>query len=127
MNPSAIGWINKLLLELRQNEELQLLTIDQLYYDLRNSGFIYGSNQSVARNFISNKGLTKTEICKINLIIALFTTYKSHKSTKPFVESLIEFYIEINEHKTSFFKEILTGKKSHSLLEKIIHKRIQFH
>ena len=125
MNPSAIGWINKLLLEIDQSQSLQSATIDQLYFNLRNSGFIYGSNQTVVGDLINKKGLTKEEICKINLIIALFTTHNSHTTTKPFVESVIDFYIEINEHKTSFFNEILSGKKSSSLLENIIHKRIQ--
>ena len=125
MNPSAIGWIKKLLVDLDHNKSLQSITIDQLYFDLRNSGFIYGSNQFVVSNYILKKGLTKEEICKINLIIALYAAHKSHKTKSPFVESIIDFYIEINEHKTSIFKDILGEKKSNSLLEKIIHKRIQ--
>ena len=125
MNPSALGWIKKLLLEIDQNQSLQSVTIDELYFDLRTCGFIYGSNQFVVNNCIVNQDFSKEENCKINLLIALYTAHKSHVTTKPFVESVIDFYIEINEHRTSIFKDILSGKKSSSLLEKIIHKRIQ--
>ena len=125
MNPSATGWIKKLLLELDKSKHLSSLNINELYFDLRKIGFIYGSNQSVVNNYIDDKDLTKEEICKINLIIALYTTHKKYKTQKDFVESLINFYIEINEHKSSVFKDLLNGKKSSNLLEKIIHKRIQ--
>ena len=125
MNPSATGWIKKLLLELDKHLQVQSTDINALYFSLRSSGFIYGSNQSVVNNYIDEKGLSKEEICKINLIIALYTTHKSHTTTKPFIECVIDYYVEINEHKTSIFKDILNGKKSSSLLEKIIHKRIQ--
>lgn len=125
MNPSAIGWIKKILLDLDQNQPLQSKGIDELYLGLRDCGFVYGSNQSVVSNYINKKGLTKEEICKINLLIALYTTNNEYSTNTSFVDSVIDFYIEINEHKTSFFKDILNGKKSSSLLEKIIHKRIQ--
>ena len=125
MNPSATGWIKKLLLELDKSEHLKSTNINELYFDLRKTGFIYGSNQFVVNNYIDNKDLTKEEICKINLIIALYATHKNHATHKDFVESLINFYVEINEHKTSVFKDLLNGKKSSFLLEKIIHKRIQ--
>ncbi len=125
MNPSAIGWIRKLLLVLDQKQSLEIVTIDKLYFDLRHCGFIYGSNQFVVNNFIADGDFSKEEICKINLIIALFITHSTKKTTKPFAESVIDFYTEINEHKTSIFNDILSGKKSNSILEKIIHKRIQ--
>ena len=125
MNPSAIGWIKKLLLDLDKNQQFKSIDLDKLYLDLRNCGFIYGSNQSVVSNFINIKGLTKEEICKVNLLITLFVAHKEDETEKPFIDSVIDFYIEINEHKTSFFKDIINGKKSSSLLENIIHKRIQ--
>ena len=43
----------------------------------------------------------------------------------PFIESVIRFYTEIDQIKTSFFQDLLGGKKSSEQLEKIIHKRIQ--
>ena len=125
MNPSATGWIKKLLLELDKHLQVQSTDINALYFSLRSSGFIYGSNQSVVNNYIDEKGLSKEEICKINLIIALYVTHKSHTTINNFIESVISFYIEINEHKTSVFKDLINGKKSSLLLEKIIHKRIQ--
>ena len=125
MNPSAIGWVKKLLLELDQNKAYQLETIDSLYFDLREAGFIYGSNQSIVKGLINDKDLTKEEKCKINLLIALHSAHKSVSLEASFINSVIDFYTEINEHKQSFFSDILNGKKSSGLLEKIIHKRIQ--
>ena len=95
MNPSATGWIKKLLLELDKHLQVQSTDIDALYFSLRSSGFIYGSNQSVVNNYIDEKGLSKEEICKINLITALYITHKSHTTTNNFIESVISFYIEI--------------------------------
>lgn len=125
MNPSAFGWIKKLHSELDQNQSFKSIKIDELYFDLRNCGFIYGSNQFVVNNYIDNKDFTKEEICKINLILALKTAHTYTASKRPFVNSVIDFYIEINEHKRSFFSDIINGKKLNYLLEKIIHKRIQ--
>jgi len=125
MNPSAIGWINKLILVLKKNEQLQSTGLDQIYVDLRNCGFVYGSNQAIVNDYIDKKDLTKEEICKINLLISLYLAHKESETKESFTFSIINFYIEINEHKTSFFNDILNGRKSNSLLEKIIHKRIQ--
>lgn len=125
MNPSATGWIKKLLSKAEQNEHLLSSSIDELYFGFRSCGFIYGSNQSVVNNYIVDSDITKEEICKINMVLALFATHNCEKSQEPFTESVIDFYKEINEHKSSFFSDILNGRKSNTLLEKIIHKRIQ--
>jgi hypothetical protein len=124
MNPSANGWIKKLLKELSENDTLFNLNEETFYYALRSSGFIYGSNFDVVCNIIINKDLTEDELCKINLCLALLYTHKNSSSEIPFVESVINFYTEINELKTSFFSGFLGEKKSNEQLEKIIHKRI---
>lgn len=125
MNPSAVGWIKKLLSHLEKIKSHESFYINDLYFALRGCGFIYGSNQAVANDYVLNNDLTKEEYAKTNLLIALFSGYKSTPNSKEFVESVIDFYMAINEHKTSFFDDILNRRKSSNFLEKIIHKRIQ--
>ena len=125
MNPSAFGWIKKLLLQLQKIEKQESFHINDIYFGLRGCGFIYGSNQAVVNDYILNSDLTKEEYAKANLLIALFSGYKSTNNSKDFVESVIDFYMAINEHKSSFFNDILNRRKSSNFLEKIIHKRIQ--
>lgn len=125
MNPSASGWIKKLLLELKKNQILSSVNVKDLYFDLRGCGFIYGSNQAVVNDYVLNSDLTKEEYAKVNLLISLYTAYNSATVSQEFVESVINFYLAINEHKTSFFDDILNKKKSNNFLERIIHKRTQ--
>lgn len=125
MNPSAAGWIRKLHLALDKNQNLNATHINKLYVDLRGCGFIYGSNQAVVNDYVLNNDFTKEEYAKVNLFIALYSAHKSVSNSVDFIKSVIEFYMAINEHKTSFFNDILNRKKSSNFLEKIIHKRIQ--
>ncbi|MFD2726805.1 LETM1-related biofilm-associated protein [Hyunsoonleella rubra] len=125
MNPSSAGWIKKLESEIVLNDLFLGFDIETFYDALRTCGFIYGSNQDVVAQVVQKKDLTEEEICKINLCLAFYYKHSNSKSGTPFVESVINFYSEINETKTSFFNELLGGKKSPEQLEKIIHKRIQ--
>ena len=52
MNPSASGWITKLLKNLSENQEFINQSEAVLYCSLRDSGFIYGNNRSLIVNFI---------------------------------------------------------------------------
>jgi len=125
MNPSASGWIKKLLKEVYKEATLFRFDEEQFYDALRTSGFIYGSNLSVVGYIIDKKDLTEEELCKTNLCLSfLYTHHKSH-SKIPFTDSVIGFYTDINELKVSFFQDLLGGKKSSEQLEKIIHKRVQ--
>jgi hypothetical protein len=125
MNPSASGWITKLLREVSQNQIFLDQSEESFYGNLKESGFIYGNNKSIIVNFIDLHDLTDEEICKINLYLALyFTHYKSGSKLK-FLDSIINFYKNIDVYKSSFLNSIFSGKTSNSLLEKIIHKRVQ--
>ncbi|WP_417854886.1 LETM1-related biofilm-associated protein [Xanthomarina gelatinilytica] len=126
MNPSASGWIKKLLKELDTNP-IWNHTDENTFYDiLRESGFIYGSNVKVLKDHFDASELTEEEICKVNFLLALKYIFEVNKTSDvDFIESIINFYVEINAHSTSIFSEILGEKKTASLLEKIIHKRIQ--
>ena len=112
MNPSAHGWIKKLLLQLEKIEAQESFQINDLYFALRSCGFIYGSNQAVVNDYVLNNDFTKEEYAKANLLIALFSAHKSISKPIDFVESVIDFYMAINEHKTSYFDDILNRKKS---------------
>ena len=125
MNPSASGWIKKLLKEIGENNPLLRVEEDVFYDALRNSGFIYGSNLDVVAAIIGKKDLTEEELCKVNLCLAFLYTYTNSNAEIAFVDSVINFYNSINETKTSFFNDLLGGKKSNEQLEKIFHKRIQ--
>ena len=125
MNPSGTGWIKKLLKEASKNNSFLNVESETFYNALRDCGFIYGSNFDVVCHVILSKDFTDEELSKTNLCLALLYTHKNGHSETPFIESVFNFYSEINELKTSFFNDLLGGKKSGEQLEKIIHKRIQ--
>lgn len=125
MNPSANGWIKKLLLELKKNHSFLNLDKEAFYNALRTSGFIYGSNAIPVADAVKKLDLTEEEICKVNLCVAFLYAHSHSQTNIPFVDSVIGFYSEIKELKTSFFKILMGRKKSNELLEQIIDKRIQ--
>lgn len=125
MNPSAQGWIKKLLQGVVQNDSFLKYKKDDFYDALRASGFIYGSNLNVITQVIDKNDLTEEELSKTNLLIAFLYTHTNSKTKTPFIDSVINFYTNINEIKVSFFQEFIGGIKSSEQLEKIIHKRIQ--
>ncbi|RLD28335.1 MAG: hypothetical protein DRI75_07085 [Bacteroidetes bacterium] len=125
MNPSAFGWIKKLLKEVSLSNSFLDCPKEDFYTALQQSGFIYGSNVNVVKDFIKKSDLTADEICKINLLLTLLHTHHNSDSELSPTNSIINFYSEIDKRKTSFFQEILKGRKSNAQLEKIIHKRIQ--
>ncbi|MCF7567890.1 LETM1-related biofilm-associated protein [Sabulilitoribacter arenilitoris] len=125
MNPSASGWIKKLLQEIAQNRSFLKKKEETFYSDLRDSGFIYGSNLSIVSQALKSNDFTEEELCKANLCLTFLYAHKTFNSKLPFIDSVIGFYTSINELKTSFFQELLGGKKSSEQLEKIFHKRIQ--
>ncbi|WP_452227107.1 LETM1-related biofilm-associated protein [Lacinutrix cladophorae] len=124
MNPSASGWINKLLKILETNNTLEQTTTHAFYLALRESGFIYGNNIDIVKKIFVKKDFTNEEICKTNLFLSLYFSHKKLDDSENFIDSIIEFYTKIEEYKSSYFKELLGEKKSAGLLEKIIHKRV---
>ena len=81
MNPSARGWIKKLLKSLDSSDIINNVSEEQLYLKLRTCGFIYGSNMSTAEPLLADKDYTNEERCKINLFIALINTYNNSKKS----------------------------------------------
>ncbi|WP_242206599.1 LETM1-related biofilm-associated protein [Aestuariivivens insulae] len=124
MNPSATGWIKKLLKDISSNEAFLNKEEERFYTDLRACGFIFGSNLNVVANVFEKHDLSEDELCKVNLILAFLYTHNNTSSETEFVDSVIQFYTAINELKTSFFQDLLGSKSSNDKLEKVIHKRI---
>lgn len=124
MNPSSFGWIKKLLNEL-ERINFSYFSNDSFYLGLRECGFIYGNNIKIVENLFEKKDFTEEELCKINLCIAFLNTHNNSNTNSEFLESVIDFYTKIDAIKTSFFHNLLGGKKSYEQLEKILHKRIQ--
>lgn len=125
MNPSASGWITKLLSEISEHEEFLNQSEDSFYCALKHSGFIYGNNKSSIAGFINAEDLTVEEMSKVNLFLALYIAHSNSKSQIVFLDSIVDFYKNIDAYKSSFFNSIFSGKLSNGTLEKIIHKRVQ--
>jgi len=125
MNPSATGWIKKLQQVISKENSFLNFSKEQFYVALRCSGFIYGHNIKSISTSIKKTDLSDEEICKVNLFLALKYIHHNTHSKRDLIESIIDFYTEIDAHKTSIFQGLLGGKKSRLQLEKIIHKRIQ--
>ncbi|WP_405569134.1 LETM1-related biofilm-associated protein [Winogradskyella sp. Asnod2-B02-A] len=123
MNPSANGWIKKLLNQVSETNYAETDTYE-FYNRLKQAGFIYGSNIKVVLDIVKPFDLTEEERCKINLLLTYYFVYSKEKSQDDFIDSLIRFYKAISDQKRSFFEELFGDKTPDSLLEKMIHKRI---
>lgn len=123
MNPSANGWIKKLLSDISEWDDIQTETTT-FYQKLKETGFVYGSNVDVLPDTYKNKDFTDEERCKINLLITFYFIYKKQNTSENFTEHLIRYYKSISNNKRSFFEDLFGDKSSESLLEKLIHKRI---
>lgn len=124
MNPSAAGWIKKLLKEVSSDDRLSNMPLKRFYHDLKRCGFIYGSNVGIINHVVPQNDLTDEELCKANLILAFFYFYGRNPSEEHFIDSVINFYSTITVSKTSIFNVFLGKKKSFALLEDLIEKRI---
>lgn len=125
MNPSASGWIKKLLKELKPHELFKDNDLEVYYRHFRDCGFIYGSNVTVVNNWVKDNDFEADEICKINLVIALHIAYINHNTTEDFYTEVVNFYNTINKGKVTFLQSIIRSKDIKDQTEKIINKRIQ--
>ncbi|MGB2087908.1 MAG: hypothetical protein ACPHVL_04655 [Psychroflexus salarius] len=97
MNPSANAWIPKLLSSLNQVDQLD-------YQDLRECGFIYGTNISTCfkRQASSTLKLSKEELAKINLVAALYSITQTCKTldSSNFITHIVQFYSNLEAPKS---------------------------
>ncbi|PWL38451.1 hypothetical protein DKG77_09305 [Flagellimonas aquimarina] len=126
MNPSSSGWINKFG-HLVQKEETTLSDFESLYQELKKNGFVYGIHLDIPSFIAVEHRLTEDEIAKINLLTALYFTFRFEKGETDFelfVNTVFEYYQSLEVSKISFLNKILTGKQTESQLEKLIDTRI---
>ncbi len=128
MNPSTSGWIEKFLKDPEYDLQVSKWSIDELYTNLRKTGFIYGTSVDT---LISNKSdivYSEEEKTKINLLIALMVTYYDtieNANKQDCIDALVQFYNFLDTKKSFFsFANVLPASNSEKL-EKIIHTRIQ--
>ncbi|WP_435622793.1 LETM1-related biofilm-associated protein [Flagellimonas sp.] len=126
MNPSATGWINKFG-HLVQKNPVNLSGHEELYFKLKEIGFVYGIHIDVFPYLNTELKLTEDEIAKINLLVALYFTYKlEHPNSdfNAFVDTVFAYYKSLEVGKISFLNKILSAKRTESQLEKLIDSRI---
>lgn len=126
MNPSSSGWINKFG-HLVQKEAACFPDFESLYQELKRNGFVYGIHLDIPSFIDVEHTLTEDEIAKINLLTALYFTFRFEKGKADFelfVNTVFQYYQSLEVSKISFLNKILTGKQTESQLEKLIDTRI---
>ena len=126
MNPSASGWIDKFGYDVKDNLEV-FSDFRDLYGGLKTSGFVYGLNIKVPRFISPEHTLSEDEKAKINLLTALFFTFKLERSSSDFddfLQTIFQFYKELNISNISFLNKILASSKTSNQLEKLIDSRV---
>lgn len=126
MNPSATGWIEKFGHLVEQNKDA-FTSFQELYGGLKKWGFVYGINVKSPRFIESEHALSEDEHAKINLLTALYFTYKLERvkhDFDTFLETIFTFYTELNIRQISFLNKILTGSKTSAQLEKLLASRV---
>ncbi len=126
INPSIHGWIDKYFID--QKIENQSISKEEFYFDLRKSGFLFGT--TVSLNFhleFENESWLKGEMSKVRLLDSLFKIYIFNikkVSITEFIKVAIRFYEEINPHRFNLLKKILPKNSPSINLENIIDDRI---
>ncbi|QWX85555.1 hypothetical protein H0I23_07920 [Cellulophaga sp. HaHaR_3_176] len=126
MNPSATGWIDKFGHIVKDYNTLYD-NFDELYNHLKSLGFIYGVNISNPEFIIHEHPLSDDEKAKVNLLTALYFTYREQEKEtdfSKFLDCIFEFYKQLGFGKVSLLNKILTGKKTSSQLELLIDSRV---
>jgi len=126
MNPSAAGWIDKFG-SLVENEKGIYGDFSSLYSGLKKTGFVYGINIKTPRFIVTEHRLSEDEKAKINLLIALYDTFRIESKENDFtifLERIFKFYKDLKVGHNSLLNKILTGKKTSAQLEKLIDSRV---
>nr|WP_321223053.1 LETM1-related biofilm-associated protein [uncultured Psychroserpens sp.] len=127
MNPSTSGWIEKFCSQLLKNG-IPFNDYNSLYNNLKQFGFIYGVNINVTNNIEKIHKYSEDELAKVNLMTGLFHIYYFNKktfSTKAFIKDLLTFYKTLEVSDLSMWDKLFIGKTDGSLLERLLHDRIQ--
>lgn len=126
MNPSASGWIEKYG-SLIAKDTAAYSEFMVLYKAIKKMGFVYGINTEIPKFIFPEHTLSEDEKAKINLLNALFATFRIHSKTSDFglfLTRVFQFYKDLNVSNCSFLHKILTGRKTSAQLEKLIDSRV---
>lgn len=126
MNPSSSGWIDKFGY-LTKDQEDGYQNFSDLYKALRNTGFVYGLNIKIPRFIIPEHKLSEDEKAKINLLAALYFTYRFEKKSTDFdafLHLVFQFYQDLGLNQISFLKKLFVGNKTSDQLEKLLDTRV---
>ena len=126
MNPSASGWIVKYGHIIEENLEA-FKDHQDLYSGLKKAGFVYGLNTKIPRFIEVRHSLSEDEKAKINLLTALFFTYRLHYGDSDFSDFLhrgFNFYKLLNINQTSLIDKIMSGNRTPTKLETLINSRV---
>lgn len=126
MNPSAVGWIEKFG-SLAKDHHHTYADFRDLYAGLKKTGFIYGLNTKIPRFIKVEHSLSEDEKAKINLLTALYYTYRlevDQTDFTVFMNKVFAFYKDLNRNQISFITQLFTGKKTSAQLEKLIDSRV---
>ncbi|WP_430467768.1 LETM1-related biofilm-associated protein [Winogradskyella ouciana] len=127
MNPSTSGWIEKFYSQISKGN-IPFKNYERLYNGLKENGFIYGVNVEIVNTIEKTHTYSEDELAKINLLTALYHIYHFQKakfSSNEFITVLLNFYKELEVSDLSIWDKLVIGKSESSLLERLIHDRIQ--
>ena len=130
MNPSAKGWIPKILTTLDKQQIITNSESLMLFYNqLKSTGFLYGnSSEILISSTPSNLNLTKNESTKINLfqsLLFIFFKKKPDENINTAIDHIILFYKRLDKSKLGFLYKFSTSEKATENLEQILGERIQ--
>ncbi len=127
MNPSANGWISKFCSQISK-KGMPFKSFDVLYQALKEYGFIYGVNVGITENVEQIHRYSEDELAKVNLLTGLYHIYRFHNSDfnkDAFINSLLKYYKSLEVSDLSLWDRFVIGKSETTLLERLIHDRVQ--
>jgi len=127
MNPSSSGWIEKFCSQLSK-KGIPFENYTDLYSGLKTNGFIYGVNINIIDQIDRTLKYSEDELAKVNLITGLYHIYYFRKGSvqkKEFINELLSFYKALEIADLSLWDKLVIGKSKTSMLERLIHDRIQ--
>lgn len=127
MNPSTSGWIEKFCSQISK-KGIPFQSYTQLYAHLKNNGFIYGVNIGITEKIEQIHKYSEDELAKVNLITGLYHIYVFHEreiTSEGFINTLLNFYKALEVSDLSLWDKLVIGKSKTSMLERLIHDRIQ--
>lgn len=126
MNPSANGWISKLIHQNQTRFNTRSWNEKEFYEHINSTGFTYGTNVRCLYPVADNQlTYTQEELAKLNLIMGLLQVHYFNNKEQNAVEKIVEFYSDLTQTNTTVFSNLFSSKDKHTQLEKIIHLRVQ--